>query len=250
MGRFVGVSLVLHVAVLAWLALGGAADPPIEPPRVRFQLRLASIAASEAVSDPALDDELRPREIELERMRAPEDAPPPRRNMDNATLDPAGRESLIPRGDVPLRARGRSPAEIATPRRLDIEPLRSDAPSRRVDRSISLAPPTPPLAGASSPSVESGAAEGEAHPDPLHSPQPEYPRLARLRGWEGTCVLLARVGADGRLLELTVLESSGRAVLDEAALDGVRRWRFAPARSAGRAVASTARIPVTFRMLR
>lgn len=45
-----------------------------------------------------------------------------------------------------------------------------------------------------------------------------YPRLAQRRGWEGTVVLTVRVLADGRLDDIRVTRSSGRALLDRAAL--------------------------------
>jgi len=44
-----------------------------------------------------------------------------------------------------------------------------------------------------------------------------YPRIARQRGWEGRVVLGLRVQADGRISDVEVIESSGRAVLDEDA---------------------------------
>lgn len=44
-----------------------------------------------------------------------------------------------------------------------------------------------------------------------------YPRIARQRGWEGHVVLAFRVHADGRITDVEVVESSGRAILDESA---------------------------------
>jgi len=44
-----------------------------------------------------------------------------------------------------------------------------------------------------------------------------YPRLAVRQGWEGTVVLSVRILPDGRLDEIRVKESSGRALLDRSA---------------------------------
>lgn len=52
-----------------------------------------------------------------------------------------------------------------------------------------------------------------------------YPRLARLRNWEGDVLLGFQVRSDGRIHEVEVLESSGRAVLDQAALSALRSVR-------------------------
>lgn len=53
-----------------------------------------------------------------------------------------------------------------------------------------------------------------------------YPRLAQRRGWEGTVVLTVRILSDGRLDDIRVKRSSGRALLDRSArraLAGVER---------------------------
>lgn len=52
-----------------------------------------------------------------------------------------------------------------------------------------------------------------------------YPRLARLRNWEGDVLLGFQVRSDGRIDDVEVLESSGRAVLDQAALSALRSVR-------------------------
>ena len=52
-----------------------------------------------------------------------------------------------------------------------------------------------------------------------------YPRLARLRNWEGDVLLGFQVHNDGRIEDIQVLESSGRAVLDQAAMSALRSVR-------------------------
>lgn len=52
-----------------------------------------------------------------------------------------------------------------------------------------------------------------------------YPRRARARGWSGTATLQVSVAADGTVGPIEVIESSGRALLDEAAVAAVERSR-------------------------
>jgi protein TonB len=51
----------------------------------------------------------------------------------------------------------------------------------------------------------------------------EYPRVALMRGWEGTVTMRLRVAPGGRLIEASVQGSSGHQVLDAQALDMVKR---------------------------
>ncbi|RMF19651.1 MAG: energy transducer TonB [Gammaproteobacteria bacterium] len=60
------------------------------------------------------------------------------------------------------------------------------------------------------------------------TPHPPYPYLARRMGWQGRVVIRLIVAADGRPLQAEVAESSGYPVLDNAALETLRRWRLAP----------------------
>jgi protein TonB len=60
--------------------------------------------------------------------------------------------------------------------------------------------------------------------------------------------LLVQVDAEGRVLDLSVLGSSGHAALDESAARTVRRWLFEPARQGGQAVFSTVTVGITFRL--
>lgn len=56
-----------------------------------------------------------------------------------------------------------------------------------------------------------------------------YPRLARIRGYEGRVILVVTIGASGELVDLRILKGSGHRVLDRAALRMVRRATPFPA---------------------
>ena len=72
--------------------------------------------------------------------------------------------------------------------------------------------------------------------------------MARRLGEEGRVLLRVTVGADGRVRDAAVRQSSGYDDLDRAALRAVRRWTFVPARADGRAVASRVTVPIDFKL--
>ncbi|WP_285163708.1 energy transducer TonB [Shewanella goraebulensis] len=75
--------------------------------------------------------------------------------------------------------------------------------------------------------------------------QPNYPRKARKRGFEGTATVEVMFNQIGEQLSLTLVNSSGYSLLDAAAIDAVEKWQFA-APSPQTAFAYTVRVPVKF----
>ncbi len=57
----------------------------------------------------------------------------------------------------------------------------------------------------------------------------EYPPVARRRGWQGRVRIGLLVKADGHLSGVQLLESSGYALLDKAAMKNVNQLRKVPA---------------------
>lgn len=94
----------------------------------------------------------------------------------------------------------------------------------------------------------SGAGLILATPRYASNPKPDYPRLARQNRWEGVVQLRALISAAGEVETLFVENSSGHQLLDRSAVDGVRRWRFIPARRGDSQVSCEVRIPVAFRL--
>lgn len=82
------------------------------------------------------------------------------------------------------------------------------------------------------------------------NPAPNYPPLALRRRWEGTTRLRVELDPEGHPIRVALADSSGHAILDDAALDAVRRWRFRPATRAGRPVPATVEVPIVFRISR
>jgi len=91
------------------------------------------------------------------------------------------------------------------------------------------------------------SADQAAHlPIPISEIKPEYPPIARLRGIEGQVVLEAIIARDGHIEPaITVIQSV--PLLDRAAIDAVRQWRFRPALDRdGEPLRVTLRVPVRF----
>jgi len=79
------------------------------------------------------------------------------------------------------------------------------------------------------------------------APPPPYPKMAVTRGIEGTVTLRIHVDASGSPIEVSIENSSGSALLDQAALKFVKaRWHFVPAQSNGQATEGWALVPIQF----
>lgn len=74
----------------------------------------------------------------------------------------------------------------------------------------------------------------------------EYPIDLWDKGVEGRCLLKVRVNALGEVDSVLVLESSGYAAFDSAAIQGARDLRFTPARKGDKRIDVWAHVPVQF----
>lgn len=75
-----------------------------------------------------------------------------------------------------------------------------------------------------------------------------YPSWAVNRGWEGELIIAVEILTDGSVGRYKVMRSTGRRLLDRAAIRAVRTWKFHPATEGGKAVVSCIQIPVLFRL--
>lgn len=88
----------------------------------------------------------------------------------------------------------------------------------------------------------------EATPLYRQNPVPEYPLIARRRGYQGTVVLEVLVSREGKVKDLTLSVSSGHSVLDQAALASVKGWLFDPGMRGGEKVDMWVKVPVRFQL--
>ncbi|BBA35828.1 TonB domain protein [Methylocaldum marinum] len=77
---------------------------------------------------------------------------------------------------------------------------------------------------------------------------PEYPPRARAQRIEGWVRLEIEVSPSGTVSAARVVAASPERVFDDAALKAIRRWRFQPAFSEGRAVSQRATLTMRFRL--
>jgi len=107
-------------------------------------------------------------------------------------------------------------------------------------------PPAPVAEGP--PQVAEKVTEASATAAYLHNPPPVYPEAAQEKGWEGTVVLSVLVQPDGKAKTVEVKTTSGRKILDQAAVQTVQRWTFVPARKGETAVEGWVEVPIDFRL--
>ena len=82
----------------------------------------------------------------------------------------------------------------------------------------------------------------------LSNPPPAYPLAARRRGIEGTVLVRAEISAGGECQRAELKKTSGHEMLDQAALEAVKKWHFVPAKRGSQAVAAWVEVPITFKL--
>ncbi len=85
-------------------------------------------------------------------------------------------------------------------------------------------------------------------PGSAANPLPHYPLRARRAGLEGRVMLRVAVDASGRPRTVSVAESSGYTILDNAARAAVEGWQFTPAREGLNTTAAEVAVPIRFRL--
>ncbi len=75
---------------------------------------------------------------------------------------------------------------------------------------------------------------------------PVYPRIAREAGWEGTVLIRVAVQPDGNPESVKIQRSSGHSILDTAAIEAVKKWKFSPAKDGNIPIRSVVEIPINF----
>lgn len=213
-----GLALLLHAAVLALLPAW-----PHTPPSAPEPITLA-VAMVQAPVPPS---------------------PAPQPMVTPAPKPSARRPAAAP----PMRVR---PAQLSDERAAKSDPAPTEPPPRSPEPEVVAPTPPehPPLSEsrstepAAAPVQADAAAAAPAHAAPTQSappsaplqasalacsvPQPAYPRIARLGGWQGRVNLLLSIAANGSVEDAQVRRSSGYAELDAAALQAARAGRCAP----------------------
>lgn len=245
-----GISLAIHALVACgWHVATNSSRVEIEQ---KLEIELSNLdlsfsdreddsqaAAAAAANAPAAALERTPAENEPKRdapvpEAVPEaDEPPPDpRPADLAETPPALETPEPPRDETPPPAPPRA-VQADAPNPAAHSPVTRELQSMPP---LQLARPAPTQARVDVP------------PKPKNSLKPRYPESARKRGAEGSVTLLLDVSEKGKVAKATVVESSGHADLDAAAVSEAKRATFAPARANGKNVPSSARLTLAFKL--
>lgn len=139
-------------------------------------------------------------------------------------------EKPVPRPQVAEHASVAAPLPVAEP----------ESPAPAVAAPVA---PVVPVAAAPAPVVVTEPDYKAAY---LNNPRPPYPMVARRMGWSGKVILNVEVLAEGGCGDLSIFKSSGHDILDKAAMQTVKSWRFTPARRGGQPVTQWFKVPIQF----
>ena len=84
----------------------------------------------------------------------------------------------------------------------------------------------------------------EELPEAITKVEPVYPSVAKRDGLEGTVLVSALIGPDGRVHDTKVVKSV--PALDAAAVEAVRQWTFKPGRTGGKPIGMWMALPIRF----
>lgn len=107
------------------------------------------------------------------------------------------------------------------------------------DKPLAITPPDPPR-----PAAPVRVADLPVSPRKTVDVRPAYPEIARIARVEGTIIMEAVLDTSGRVTQLRVIKSV--PMLDQAALEAVRQWRYTPSLYGGHPVSVLMTITVRF----
>jgi len=210
-----GVSIVFHLCVITGVVVApllATGDLP-EPPRAAPEYIL--------VTD-----------------RVPE--PPPLRRPDKAAPLTTAAPITAPDKVLP-----ETPVTAPVPGPTDFDVAGGDpnavafVPSTVVGGDPLPVPPTPPVAPRQPVRVS-----GLQAPRKIRDMAPRYPTIAQASRVEGVVILEAVIAEDGSVQDVRVLRS--KPLLDDAAVEAVRQWRFTPTLLGGQPVPIVMTVTVSF----
>jgi protein TonB len=86
----------------------------------------------------------------------------------------------------------------------------------------------------------------DAPPSPVSKLPPTYPSALLKKGIGGRVLVTCEVDETGSVTRASIKQSSGKAELDQAALQAVNKWKFKPATKGGRKIKATCTVPFNF----
>ncbi|MBL1264902.1 energy transducer TonB [Methylomicrobium sp. RS1] len=221
---FLGVLLV-HGVLIAYLQRTPVTETPAEPLVMAVELLTApapQAAKPAPLAPPVEQPKPQPKPVKPKKAPVPPKKPQVVRKPVTAPPEPKA---------VPA-AKAETAVSVPTP-----------APTAMATRPQPPVPAAPPAQPKAEPFTEANYRANYKS-----NPKPEYPRLAKSRGWQGRVLLRVQVTAEGRSAAVSVQQSSGHELLDEAAVEAVRNWTFIPAKRGDTPVASAVTVPIQFKL--
>lgn len=219
-------SCLLHGVVLAALAQAGGTRPsapaPVPP---ALTVALLTVTPPQATADPAPAETPAPLPADA---TLPE---PPRPAQTAATVPPPPRPKPSPR------------------------PVKPAAPLVQTAGPVATTTETATPAAPGTPTEVATAAPAPAEPVQISTTRfrdrapPTYPPQALRDEIEGVVRLKLFVSPTGRVLDASVLKSSGHRPLDQAAMTAAQGWTLYPAEKDGQPVPGWAEVDVPFRLI-
>ncbi len=211
------VALVLAASLLAVLRLHGL--PSLATTLLRVPIAsTAAITGNTALlnSAPAVAPSVLPAVAPAPIASAPA--------RDSAAVNSATVVQLPPRPRI-----GVAPVAFAPPRVTNIRETLSPLPA--VPESVAAVEPSianvGAPAGATAVASVTSVAAAVATPIALQRVQPDYPVREKIRGVTGKVELQFGLGADGSVVDVSVLDSTPEHVFDHTAIAALKQWRFA-----------------------
>ena len=238
-----GASLLLHALAIALLP-GLRLSPPVQPVTLTVELQ---------EPPPVPEVSPRPEEVPTPVAAAKRPAPPkpvpspaPPQLIERIEPQPSREPETFTAPPPPVHPEV-TPAPI-------VEPMPVPRTEPHAEVSLQPVPPiAPPPAVVKSQPAEPDPALLQSYGRQVSGvidKLQRYPRVARMRGWQGTAEVNIRIGEGGKVEDIVLARSSGYALLDREALDMVKDSLPLPPPPAGLVSrAFTIRIPVAFRLL-
>jgi periplasmic protein TonB len=210
-----GLLSILVVLLHLWLVLRlmNPPQPPVKPKSVMIEVSLLP-APMKRVQTPIAASPAPAPVIKKPQVNKPKPTrskpvvkSPPREKVAERKVKPQPKPPV-----EPVIAEPKPPAETAsTP---VVETAKSVAPAP------TLASAVKPATGASTSAKEIPRATC------VRCPNPNYPAIARRRGWQGSVLLTFQLSPEGMARDIVVARSSGHEMLDEAAMANAKESRF------------------------
>ncbi|QDT04940.1 transport protein TonB [Rubripirellula lacrimiformis] len=124
-----------------------------------------------------------------------------------------------------------------------VRPAETDRPRLPPVVAVSIAP-----AASVPPTQQMTGLRDDSPVEFTDTPAPKYPNDAIVRRLQGTVMLKLFISTVGEVERVEISDSSGHAVLDQAAVSAVMMWRGKPATRFGQPIASVEVLPIRFRL--